>query len=83
MWWNYVDDVVQEYNNENVSRSTKMTPDEAAKASNQREVKTNLESIRKSDNPQDVINVGDKVRVMIKKSLTNRMCPTGRTRLTM
>ena len=75
MWWNYVDDVVEEYNSENVSRSTKMTPNEAAKASNQREVKTNLESIRKSDNPQDIINVGDEVRVMIKKKFDKSYVP--------
>jgi len=75
MWWNYVDDVVKEYNSENVSRSTKMTPDEAAKASNQQEVKTNLESIRKSDNPQDVISIGDEVRVMIKKKFDKSYVP--------
>ena len=75
MWWNYVDDVVEEYNSENVSRSTKMTPNEAAKASNQQEVKTNLESIRKSDNPQDIINVGDEVRVMIKKKFDKSYVP--------
>ena len=82
MWWNYVGDVVKEYNSENVSRSTKMTPNEAAQPHNHKEVKTNLESIRRSNNPQDVINVGDEVRVMIKKSLTNPIYPTGRTRLT-
>ena len=70
-----MDDVVKEYNSENVSRSTKMTPNEAAKASNQREVKTNLESIRKSDNPQDVINVGDEVRVMVKKKFDKNYIP--------
>ncbi len=66
MWWNYVDHVVKEYNSESVSRSTKMTPNEAAKPGNQQELKTNLESIRKSDNPQSVINIGDDVRVMVK-----------------
>ncbi len=77
-----MDDVVKEYNSENVSRSTKMTPNEAAKPGNQQEVKTNVESIRKSDNPQPVIKKGDEVRVMVKKSLTSPMYPTGRTRLT-
>ena len=75
MWWNYVDDVVKEYNNENVSRSTKMTPNEAAKAENQQEVKTNLESIRKSDNPQPVIKKGDEVRVMVKKKFDKSYVP--------
>ena len=75
MWWNYVDDVVKEYNSENVSRSTKMTPNEAAKTENHREVKTNLESIRKSDNPQPVINIGDEVRVMVKKKFDKSYVP--------
>ena len=82
MWWNYVDDVVKEYNSENVSRSTQMTPNEATKPENQQDVKTNLESIRRSDNPQPVINIGDEVRVMVKKNLTKIIHPTGRTRLT-
>jgi hypothetical protein len=75
MWWNYVDDVVKEYNSENVSRSTQMTPNEAAKAENQQEVKTNLESIRKSDNPQPVIEKGDEVRVMVKKKFDKSYVP--------
>ena len=75
MWWNYVDDVVKEYNSENVSRSTKMTPNEAAKAENQQEVKTNLESIRKSDNPQPIIEKGDEVRVMVKKKFDKSYVP--------
>ncbi len=49
-WWNYVDDVVDEYTKENISRSTKTTPDKAARASNHDVVKTNLESIHKNDN---------------------------------
>ncbi len=68
MWWNYVDDVVKEHNSENISRSTNMTPNEAAKPTNQNDVKTNLEAIRKSNNPQEAIEKGDEVRVMIKKN---------------
>ncbi len=41
-----------------------------------------MESIRKSDNPQPVINIGDDVRVMVKKNLTSPMYLTGLTRLT-
>ena len=51
-WWEEVDSVVNEYNREHVSRSTKMTANEAHKPANQNEVKTNLEAIRKSNNPQ-------------------------------
>ncbi len=34
MWWSYIGDVVKEHNSENFSRSTKMTPNEAAKPQN-------------------------------------------------
>ena len=66
-WWNVVDSVVKECNEDHVSRSAKMTPIEAARDSNRDVVKMNLEAIRKMDNPQDRIHVGDQVRVMIKK----------------
>ena len=75
MWWNYVDDVVDEYNGEHVSRSTHMTPDTAHKPENTTEVKTNLEAIRKMDNPQPTINVGDEVRVMIKNKFDKSYVP--------
>ncbi len=75
MRWNWVDDVAKEYKSEKVSRSTKITPNEAAKPENQQEVKTNLESIRKSDNPQPVINIGDNVRVMVKNKFDMPFVP--------
>ena len=34
-----------------------------------------MESIRKSDNPQPVINVGDEVRVMVKKKFDKSYVP--------
>ena len=66
-WWEVVDAVVQDYNENHVSRSTLMTPNDAGKKKNQDEVKTQLESIRKTDNPQPRIDQGDKVRVIVKK----------------
>ncbi len=62
-WWNVVDKVVDEHKKEHVSRSTQLTPNEAARKSNRDVVKTNLESLRRSDNPQAVMNVGDDVKV--------------------
>ena len=44
--------MVKEYNEKRVSRNTLMAPNDAAKKENQTKVKTQLESIRKSDNPQ-------------------------------
>ena len=66
-WWELVDAVVKDYNENYVSRSTQMTPKDAEKNENQTEVKTQLESIRKTDNPQPRIAEGDKARVIIKK----------------
>lgn len=74
-WWDVVGSVVKEYNEDHVSRSTKMTPIEAAKDSNHDVVKTNLEAIRKMDNPQEKIHVGDQVRVMIKKKFDKSYVP--------
>ena len=45
--------------------NTQMTPNEAARANNYYVVKTNLESIRKSDIPHGVINVEDGGRVIV------------------
>ncbi len=61
MWWNVVHKVVGECNNECVSRSTQMMPHEAARTSNQDVVKTNLESVRKSDNPKPSLTLDTKL----------------------
>ena len=74
-WWEVVDDVVNDYNKNHKSRSTLMTPNEATEPKNQKEVKTQLESIRKSDNPQPRIEAGDKVRVIIKKKFEKGYMP--------
>ena len=57
---------MQDYNENHVSRSTLMTPKDAEKKENQAQVKTDLESIRKSDNPQPRLERGDKVKVIVK-----------------
>ena len=73
--WEVVDAVVKDYNENHVSRSTQMTPKEAEKKENQAEVKEQLESIRKTDNPQPRIKAGDKVRVIIKKKFEKGYMP--------
>ena len=50
-----------------------MTPNNAGKKEN--EVKTQLESIRKSDNPQPRIDQGEKVRVIVKKKFEKGYMP--------
>ena len=74
-WWEVVDAVVKDYNENRVSGSTLMTPKDAEKKENQTEVKEQLESIRKTDNPQPRIAEGDKVRVVIKKKFEKGYMP--------
>jgi hypothetical protein len=61
------DEVEEKYNKLHVSRSTKMTPMEASEDKNRAKVKTNLEAIRRTDNPQPRLQVGDRVRRIMKK----------------
>ena len=74
-WWEVVDEVVQDYNKNHVSSSTHMTPVEAAKSENRDKVKTQLESIRKTDAPHPRLEPGDKVRVIIKKKFEKGYMP--------
>ena len=66
---------MKDYNKNHVSRSTLMTPNDAGKDENRNEVKTQLESIRKSNSPQPRIEAGDKVRVIIKKKFEKGYMP--------
>ena len=67
--------MVKDYSENHVSRNTQMTPKEAEKKENQAEVKEQLESIRRTDNPQARIAEGDKVRVIIKKKFEKGYMP--------
>jgi len=74
-WWLELGKVESEYNKEHISRSTKMTANEAHKPVNRVKVKTNLEAIRKLNNPRPIIDVGDEVRVMVKKKFDKDYVP--------
>ena len=74
-WWEVVDDVVDDYNRNHISRNTQMTPNKAARSKNRDQVKARLESIKKSDNPQPRIDQGDRVRVIIKKKVAKGYMP--------
>ena len=52
-----------------------MTPNDAGKEENKTKVKTQLESIRKTDNPQPRLEEGDKVRVVVKKKFEKGYTP--------
>ena len=74
-WWQVEDEVERKYNTEHVSRSTKMTPMEASEDKNRVQVKTKLEAIRRTDNPQARLQVGDRVRRIMKKKFEKGYAP--------
>ena len=74
-WWEVVDGVVKDYTEKHVIRNTLMTPNGAGKTETQTQVHTQLESIRKSDNPQPRIDDGDKVKVVIEKKFEKGYMP--------
>ena len=74
-WWEVVDAVVKDYNENHVSRNTLMEPNGAGQKENQTEVKTHLESIKKTDNPQPRIEAGDKVKAVVKKKFEKGYMP--------
>ena len=81
-WWEVVDAAVKDYSENHVSRSTLMTPNDAGEKEDQTQVKTQLESIKKTNKPQPRLEVGDKVRVVVKKKSRRATCQTGATRST-
>ncbi len=52
-----------------------MTPKDEEKKDNQEQVKTDLESVRKSGNPQPRIERGDKVRVIVNNKFEKGYMP--------
>ena len=66
---------MRDYYNNHVSRNTQMAPKGAEKKENQNKVKEQLESIRKTDNPQPRIDQGDMVRVIFKKKFEKGYMP--------
>ena len=68
-WWEVVDAVVKDYNENHVSRNTLMTPKDTETNNKQAQVEAQLESIKQTDNPQPRIDQGDKVRVIVKRTI--------------
>mgnify|MGYP003344810707 FL=1 len=66
-WQHHIKNVLNQYNNKNVHRSTKFTPKDARLAKNYQKVKMNLESLRKTNRKYPNINVDDNVRIYKKK----------------
>ena len=71
-WRDYIFQILLTYNNKSIHSSIKMTPNEARKNKNEYEVKINLELKGKSTRKYPSLDVGDDVKVMRKKAITEK-----------
>ena len=71
-WREFLDDVLDVYNNQMVSAATGMTPAEARKKENTLQVKINLEMQRHTTKKYPDISVGDNVKIFFKKRTQNK-----------
>ena len=74
-WWEVVDAVVKDYSENHVSRSTLMTPNDAGKTDNQTKSEDAIGEHQKQQQPATRIEVGDKVRVVVKKKFEKGYMP--------
>ena len=66
-WTDYIYQILLTYNNKSVHSSTKFTPSDARKETNQLEVKSNMELKAKHGRKYNEINVGDEIKIFKKK----------------
>ena len=71
-WADYIFQIMLTYNNKNIHTSTKMTPKEARLKRNEYAVKLNLELRALKNRKYPELNVGDEVKVMRKKAITEK-----------
>ena len=71
-WTTYNWNVILTYNTKLIHSSTKMTPKEAAKQSNEIDVKANLEIKAKNNRRYPPLEVGDKVKIARKKKVNEK-----------
>ena len=71
-WTDYIFEILFTYNNENVHSTTKFTPSEAKKPKNEFEVKLNISLQAKKSRVYPEIEVGDSVKIMRKKGISEK-----------
>jgi hypothetical protein len=71
-WTDYNYNVLLTYNNKLIHSSTKMTPKDAAKQTNEVDVKTNLELRAKRNRKYPSLNIGDQVEIARKKKVNEK-----------
>ena len=71
-WTDYIFEILLTYNNKNVHSTTKFTPSEAKKPKNEFEVKLNISLQAKKSCVYPEIEVGDSVKIMRKKGISEK-----------
>ena len=71
-WIDYILEILLTYNNKLVSSVTKMTPIEARKKKNEFEVKLNISMNARKTRLYPDLDVGDKVKIMRKKAISEK-----------
>ena len=71
-WTDYIFEILLTYNNKNVHSATKFTPSEAKKPENEFEVKLNISLQAKKSRVYPEIEVGDSVKIMRKKGISEK-----------
>jgi hypothetical protein len=71
-WEQYNEEILKTYNSKLTHSSTKMTPEEATKATNTIDVKNNLELRAKHNRKYPPLSVGDAVHILRKKKVNEK-----------
>ena len=71
-WTDYILEILLTYNNKNVHSTTKFTPSEAKKPKNEFEVRLNISLQAKRNRTYPEIEVGDSVKIMRKKGISEK-----------
>ena len=71
-WTSYILEIMLTYNNKDVHRTTEQTPNEARKKKNEYKsvMNVSLKAMRERTHPE--LNVGDKVKILRKKAITEK-----------
>ena len=71
-WTDYIVEIMLTYNNKDVHSSTGMTPNEARKNKNELKARMNVAMKAKKNKIYPELSVGDKVKIMRKKGITEK-----------
>ena len=71
-WTSYILEIMLTYNNKDVQRTTEQTPNEARKKKNEYKSVMNVSLKARRERTHPELNVGDKVKILRKKAITEK-----------